>query len=201
MRNIFRLLQRILSCYARIKRPAIRVLTILTFGGNANNIFPRFWSYSRLMISLSRAVVMRNWTACSILSTVLFTSSNLNINDNLQLLLSTRDNWFRYQNFLNNQPYLKNERQNVSPINNMFSPHLNSSRGSSGSGGLIGLLDDPVLIIFSSFEVFSENIADLSLTSSGFGDLLPDSRIFTSVFIWNSKSSNINPKKLSLYTY
>ena len=58
----------------------------------------------------------------------------------------------------------------------MFSPHLYSSRGSGGSGGLTGLLETAILSTVSSLELFSENIADLSLTSSGFGDLQPCSR-------------------------
>ena len=59
----------------------------------------------------------------------------------------------------------------------MFSPHLSSSRGSGGSGGLIGLLEMLLFSVAPCLEFFSENIADLSLTSSGFGDLHPGSRI------------------------
>ena len=59
----------------------------------------------------------------------------------------------------------------------MFSPHLYSSRGSGGSGGLTGLVETPILSTVSSLELFSENIADFSLTSSGFGDLQPCSTI------------------------
>ena len=89
-----------------------------------------------------------------------------------------------YYHGFNRFDYLRNERQNVSPTNIMFSPHLYSSRGSLGRGGLIGLLDVVVLSDVSSFNVFSENIADLSFTSSGFGDLVPGSEIvYISVYI------------------
>ena len=59
----------------------------------------------------------------------------------------------------------------------MFSPHLSSSRGSGGSGGLIGLLEMLFFSVALSLEFFSANIADLSFTSSGFGDSHPGSRI------------------------
>ena len=49
----------------------------MTFGGNANSIFPRDRLYSLSITSLSRAAVIRNCTDCSILSTLSFTSSNL----------------------------------------------------------------------------------------------------------------------------
>ena len=65
----------------------------------------------------------------------------------------------------------------MSPTRIIFSPHLSSSRGSGGSGGLIGLLEMLLFSVAPSLEFFSENIEDLSLTSSGFGDLHPGPRI------------------------